>query len=102
MVAAGPAAHEEVALKLNMTLPVTSQDEKCNGMLKQGRPQDLAGGAKIFFFRFGNLHVARRHASPCALLGGFEGMPPTRNFFKMVHFGAFWCIFLSDFVLKKI
>ena len=34
MVAAGPAAHEEVALKLNMTLPVTSQDEKCNGMLK--------------------------------------------------------------------
>ena len=34
MVAAGPAAHEEVALKLNTTLPVTSQEEKCNGMLK--------------------------------------------------------------------
>ena len=30
----------------------------------QGRPQDLAGGmAKNFFFRFGNLHVARRHAA---------------------------------------
>ena len=34
MVAAGPAAHEKVALKLNTTLPVTSQEEKCNGMLK--------------------------------------------------------------------
>ena len=34
MVAAGPASHEEVALKLNTTLPVTSQEEKCNGMLK--------------------------------------------------------------------
>ena len=34
MVAAGPAAHKEVALKLNTTLPVTSQEEKCNGMLK--------------------------------------------------------------------
>ena len=34
MVAAGPAAHEEVALKLNMILPVTLQEEKCNGMLK--------------------------------------------------------------------
>ena len=27
MVAAGPAAHEEVALKLNTSLPVTSQEE---------------------------------------------------------------------------
>ena len=44
----------------------------------QGRPQDLGGGGgqEIFFFRFGNLHVA----SPCALLGGFGGMPP-ENFF---------------------
>ena len=31
----------------------------------QGRPQDLAGGggAKNFFFRFGNLHVAKQHAA---------------------------------------
>ena len=30
----------------------------------QGRPQDLAGErAKNFFFRFGNLHVAKRHAA---------------------------------------
>ena len=29
----------------------------------QGRPQDLGGGgAKNIFFRFGNLHVAKRHA----------------------------------------
>ena len=34
-----------------------------------------------------------RMAKPCALLGGFGGMPPPRNFFKMVQFGAFWCIF---------
>ena len=27
MVAAGPAAHEEVALKLNTTLPVASQEK---------------------------------------------------------------------------
>ena len=27
MVADGPAAHEEVALKLNTTLPVTSREE---------------------------------------------------------------------------
>ena len=25
----------------------------------QWRPQDLAGGPKIFFFRFGNLHVKK-------------------------------------------
>ena len=29
----------------------------------QGRTQDLAGGAKNFFFRFRNLHVAKRHAA---------------------------------------
>ena len=59
----------------------------------QGRPQDLAGGGwpRIFFFRFGNLHVAKRHA----LLGGFGGMPPRENFLKwcnLVRFGAFWCV----------
>ena len=29
----------------------------------QGRSQDLGGGQE-FFFRFGNLHVAKRHAPP--------------------------------------
>ena len=42
-----------------------------------------------------------RMAKPFALLGGFGGMPPPRKFFKMMQFGAFWCIFGSDFVLKK-
>ena len=34
-----------------------------------------------------------RMAKPCALLEGFGACPPPRNFFKMVQFGAFWCIF---------
>ena len=34
--------------------------------LCQGRPQDLRGGGQeFFFFRFGNLHVAKRHAAHC-------------------------------------
>ena len=33
-----------------------------NFRLPQGRPQDLGGGPKIVFFRFRNLHVAKRHA----------------------------------------
>ena len=33
-------------------------------VISQGRPQDLAGrGGKNIFFRFGNLHVAKRHAT---------------------------------------
>ena len=68
-------------------------------MHNQGRPQDLGwGGAKNFFLRFGNLHVAK----PCALLGGGSGACPLRKFLKMVQFGAFWCIFGSNFLLKKI
>ena len=47
----------------------------------QGRPQDLGGGGQEFFFRFGNLHVAK--------LGGFGGMFPRENFVKTVQFGAF-------------
>ena len=32
--------------------------------MPQGRPQDLGGeGARIFFLRFGNLHVAKQHAA---------------------------------------
>ena len=54
----------------------------------QGRPQDLAGrGGQEFFFRFGNLHVAkRRHAANGEAMlfarGPFGGMPPPpKNFF---------------------
>ena len=67
----------------------------------QGRPQDLAGGGpRIFFSRFGNLHVAMslRMAKPCALLGGFGGMPPRENFLKwcnLVRFGVYFDQILS-------
>ena len=63
----------------------------------QGRPQDLAGGgANNFFFRFLNLHVASRHAEhgeAMRFARGVRGHGTPRNFFKIVQFGAFWCIF---------
>ena len=39
-----------------------------------------------------------RDAKRRALLGGFGGMFPREFFLKMLQFGAFWCIFGSDFV----
>ena len=50
------------------------------------------GGAKIFFFRFGNLHVAKRHAAhgeAMRIARGVRGHAPPRNFSKTVQFGAF-------------
>ena len=75
----------------------------------QGRPQDLGGGAKNFFFRFGNVHVAKQHAAhgeaaACALLGGFGGMLPRENFLKrcnLVRFRVYFDQILSLFFLKK-
>ena len=59
----------------------------------QGRPQDLGGGGpRNFFFRFGNLHVAKRHAAHGEAMRsarGIRGHAPPRNFFKTVQFGAF-------------
>ena len=59
----------------------------------QGRPQDLGGGGpRIYFFRFGNLHVAKRHAAhgeAMRIARGVRGHAPPRNFFKTVQFGAF-------------
>ena len=52
------------------------------------------GGGKNFFFRFGNLHVAK----PCDLLGGFGGMLPREIFLKwcnMVRFGVYFDQILS-------
>ena len=61
--------------------------------LQQGRPQDLGGGGpRNFFFRFGNLHVAKRHAAhgeAMRIARGVRGHAPPRNFFKTVQFGAF-------------
>ena len=62
------------------------------------------GGPRIFFFRFGNLHVAKRHmlrmAKPCALLGGFGGMLPREIFLKrcnLVRFRVYFDQILSLF-----
>ena len=54
------------------------------------------GGPRIFFSRFGKLHVAKRHAAhgeAMRFARGVRGHAPPRKFFKMVQFGAFWCIF---------
>ena len=63
----------------------------------QGVPRIWQGGdQEIFFFRFGNLHVAKRHAAhgkAMRFARGVRGHAPPRKFFKMVQFGAFWCIF---------
>ena len=55
----------------------------------QGRPQDLGGGRpkNYFFFRFGNLHVAKRHAA--------HGTQ------KKILNGAIWCILLLGCILIR-
>ena len=50
------------------------------------------GGPRIFFFRFGNSHVAKRHAAhgeAMRIVRGVRGHAPPRKFFKTVQFGAF-------------
>ena len=50
------------------------------------------GGQEIFFFRFWNLHVAKRHAAhgeAMRIARGVRGHAPPRNLFKTVQFGAF-------------
>ena len=66
--------------------------------LLQGVPRIWQGGdQEIFFFRFGNLHVAKRHAAHGEAMRFARGVrghaPPPRKFFKIVQFGALWCIF---------
>ena len=49
-------------------------------------------GQEIYFFRFGNLHVAKRHAAhgeAMRIARGVRGHAPPRKFFKTVQFGAF-------------
>ena len=55
------------------------------------------GGAKNFFFPDLEICMSRsdmlRMAKPCALLGGFGGMPPRENFLKwcnLVRFGVYF------------
>ena len=50
------------------------------------------GGQEFFFVRFGNLHVAKRHAAhgeAMRIARGVRGHAPPRKFFKTVQFGAF-------------
>ena len=49
------------------------------------------GGPRIFF-RFANLHVAKRHAAhgeAMRIARGVRGHAPPRKFFKTMQFGAF-------------
>ena len=71
-------------------------------MCTQGRPQDLAGGGQEFFFLDLEICMSRsymlRMAKPCALVGGFGGMPPRENFLKLcnlVRFGVYFDQILS-------
>ena len=74
----------------------------------QGRPQDLGGGGpRIFFFRFGNLHVAKRHAAHGEAMRsarGVRGMLPREIFLKrcnLVRFRVYFDQILSLFFSKK-
>ena len=63
-----------------------------HSQLSGASPAFGRGGAKNFFFRFGNLHVAKRHAAhgeAMRIARVVRGHAPPRNFFKTVQFGAF-------------
>ena len=57
-------------------------------LFPQGRPQDLGGGGgKNIFFRFGNLHVAKRHAAhgeAMRIARGVRGHAPSIYFFSKI------------------
>ena len=66
------------------------------------------GGAKNFFFSDLGICMSRsdmlRMAKPCALLGGFGGMPPRENFLKrcnLVRFRVYFDQILSLFFSKN-
>ena len=62
------------------------------------------GGPRIFFSRFGNLHVAKRHAAhgkAMLFARGVRGHAPPRKFFKMVRFGVYFDQILSLKNFKK-
>ena len=52
--------------------------------VSRGVPRIWEGGAKNFFFRFGNLH-----GEAMRIARGVLGHAPPRKFFKTVQFGAF-------------
>ena len=69
---------------VSMYFKIMSKVVKYTCGLCQGRPQDLRGGGQeLFFFRFGNLHVAKRHAAhsqAMRIARGFGGMLPEKFF----------------------
>ena len=68
-------------------------DDLCYGPM-QRRSQDLGGGGgQDFFLSFGNLHVAKRLAAHYFAMGVRGHASPPINCFKMVQFGAIWCVF---------
>ena len=76
-------------------------------LVDQGRPQDLGGGGQEIFSDLG-ICMSRsdmlRMAKPCALLGGFRGMPPREIFLKwcnLVRFRVYFDQILSLFFSKN-
>ena len=72
-------------------------------MLSQGRMQDFSGGPNgpnyIFLWILDILvHAVTRHV----VARGVWGHARTRKFFKMVQFRAFWELFSTTFIIKKI
>ena len=58
----------------------------------RGVPRIWEGGQEFFFCKFGNLHVAMRHAAhgeAMRIVMGVRGHAPPRKCFKTVQFDAF-------------
>ena len=70
-------------------------------------PRFGKGGAKNFFYRFGNLHAAKRHAAHSEAMRfarGVWGHAPPRNFLKwcnLVRFGVYFDQILSLKIFKN-
>ena len=68
------------------------EHKRLHNPMSRGVPRIWEGGGKKFFFRFGNLHVAKRHTAhgeAMRIARGVRGHAPPRKFFKTVQFGAF-------------
>ena len=79
------------------------------GTYSRGVPKIWEGGGKKFFFRFGNLHVAKRHAAhgeAMRIARGVRGhAPPRENFLKqcnLVRFRVYFDQILSLFFSKNV
>ena len=71
------------------------------GCRSRGVPRIWQGGPRIFFFGFGNLHVAKRHVAhgeAIRFARWVRGHAPPRNYFKwcnLVRFGVYFDQILS-------